>query len=266
MSNAIVDAITWDINNTTKSMRDLQTALNALQADWSERLPQFAQINSNGVVNEDSLIGLALIKGLDSSRDDITFNHFDPTTPDFMGEWQNVFGEIAMPVAAEDAGKTEQILFPAISGTYVTINTNTPNSHLIHTYTFTLTKPAVVNFYHYLIQAVSHTGANPQTISLAYRIYINGVDFFTTALRTLTQATTTGAGPSYSVYETTTLIGSLGELAAGTYIYRLSAQRSTANGTVFVTDAAPLPNVALPAVPPLGQISPAISHLEVIYL
>jgi hypothetical protein len=234
MTNAIIDALTWNPDNPAASIRALQTALMSLQDEWADKIPPLGQISRNGQVFESDW------NVFESDRADATFLHFDNETPDFRGEWANIDG-VVQPVESEIQPGKSEFVSVGITSNRVLVTSTTAT---ILTTTFTTTRPAkFFVFVPMLIDIISGTFT-------LLNLRIDTVSLYSWA----------PVGIS-TVWKPWWVVAASGEYAAGSHTIDLRA--TTAGGSTEFGAIAPLPNVT--STTPLGVITPSLAYVEVIY-
>lgn len=242
MTNPLIDALVWNPDNTSASIRALQTALMSLQTEWATKLPQLGQISRDGLVVEADWQSLILQNGLDADRADSSFLHFDNVNQEFEGQWANIYGEITQQAAVADSGKVERFSLNVITN-YRTIGTSLGS---VVSQAVVLKRSAKLNIF--LPVMVNRTaGAN----NITFTVRIGGVDQYSVVF-----APTTGTWtPLFFHWIHTTL-------SPATVSVELSAICGAAT-TCDVADIAPLPNITGAA--PNGIITPYLGYAEAIY-
>ncbi len=232
MTNAVIDALSWNPDNPAASVRALQTALMTLQEEWAALIPPLGQISRNGRVYENDW------NIFEADRADATFLHFDNETPDFRGEWGNIDGIVQPIEAIARPGASE--LFPITFARTVFAST----TGTVLTGTFTLTRPA--KLYIYLPIMIDIISGSLSSIALR----LGGVTQFTWVPFGIT-----------TVWKPWYVAHLLDEQAAGTYTIDLRA--TTVGGSTEFSPLAPLPNVTNAVT--LGVFTPTLAYVEAIY-
>lgn len=235
MTNATIDALTWNPDNPAESIRALQTALMSLQTEWAALIPPLGQISRNGLVYESDW------NVFESDREDAAFLHFDNETPNFRNEWSRIFDQLQSVNAPANSGRSK-FYSVTVSGNRVAIASTTGT---VITTTFTLSRPAKLHiFFPIMINAISGS------VTLL-NLKIDTVSLYSW----VPQGIPTGSWKYWYV------IANSGEYAVGSHTVLLEA--TTAGGTGEFAQLAPLPNVV--SGTPLGIITPSLAYVEAIY-
>lgn len=247
MTNPIIDALTWDPDNPTKSVRALQTALMTLQDEWATKVPQLGQISRNGRVTEDDWQSLILQKGLDADRADNSYLHFDNINQEFEGKWANIFGEIQPQVSEVDSGKSERFAFH-ITNNYIAVSNGTRTT--IMTISIDLARDAKL----FLFTPFMIWDGISSTTTISLEIEVNAVN-----QRTVSAP----AAHVDNVWEPWFFYWLTDTISAGTVTVELIFDSVSGIDDFVVGDIAPLPNVTGPTL--LGVVTPYLGYIEVVY-
>jgi hypothetical protein len=243
MTNPIIDALAWDVNNPAASVRALQTALMALQDEWNNKVPITAQVSRNALVTEEDW------QVYDTTRQDSSFLHFDNVSQKFAGLWENIFGSIQFSRSVIDSGLSEfhpvNILNNRVSitGAATTIILEPPSFIIPRSAKLFIYLPFLIN---------RNSGSSDITLVLE----INSVDYLT-----LVVTPTTGIWAPFTLYWLSDEYVVPPGVQVG-IILRLKATVAAANVCEFA-DIAPLPNIT--GAIPLGIITPYLGYIEAIY-
>lgn len=241
MVNPIIDAITWNPSNKAKSIRDLQQALNDLQADWASKLPQLRQITRNGVVKSEDWDSVIAQNSLDTDRLDDYFYHYNNINREFVDEWHLIFGQYRQISANDAPGRSEKILLEPIAGR---VSATSGTACRLYYQDVVITKPAKMFIF------VPFLYYNTSVSDKYIQFYIDGVKEW----EHYTRPTSPSIWCERSAFYLTE------ELSAGTYTVEFRAESS--GGTVSVISPSPPSTLATIQN---SDIEPSMAYVEVIY-
>lgn len=265
MTNPIIDAIDWDLENPTASALLLQQQLVLLQAEWDTKISRALQLKAVGPKS------LASFQDLPNHRSNEIDSYlgFDPAE-EFVGDTlRYVRGELIPTLPFAGVGHRERIYLTQTS--VLTPNAAVNTTFLYNNISVTLPRPAFVRGYHPLI--LKSSGANP--CSNLFRPQIDDAAIFSGA------PTGGGAGaerPGITFWplvmstetfvivewETPTII------AEGAHTFRMDIIAGAFfGGSLSAANVAPFFDIYTSAVEagtmPTTYVQPPLSYLEFIY-
>lgn len=264
MSNPIIDAIEWDIDNPGISALLLQRQLALLQAEWDEKIARSLDLRSVG------LKSLSSFNDLPNSREnEIDFYlGFDPSDEAIDTSLRYIRGQLTPTLPLAGSGHKERYY---LSQTSVLTPNASADTVYLYNVTVTLPRPAWVRGYHPLI--LKSSGAN--ACSNLFRPQIDGTAIYSDA------ATGGGAGndrpgilfwPLVLNTESFMIVewSSQDIVSAGSHTFRMDIIASGGlGGSVSAANVAPFFNIYTSAIEagtmPTTYVQPPLSYLEFIY-
>lgn len=260
MTNPIIDAIDWDVQNTSASARLLQSQLTALQAEWDTKLSRFLQITS---INSKSL---ASFQSLPNHRSDPidSYQGLNPATPEADYALRYVRGQLESVLPYAGIGHKERLY---LEQTAVKVPNASPLTTYLYQETVTLPRPAYVRGVHPVI--VKGSGANG--CNTVFRPLIDGSPVFPGTYDADTNVTGIGLFPLVVSTESyfAVIWSTLEPIDAGQHDIEMDLIASTPTGADSPANVAPFFNLYTSAVEagtmPTTYVQPPVSYLEFIY-
>lgn len=265
MTNPIIDAINWDVNNPGASAILLQQQLALLQAEWDTKTSRFLGLTSVGAKSDASFEDLQNNR---SNEIDI-YVGLDPSEPLVDSTLRYVRGGLVSSLPQAGVGHKERVY---LSQTSVLTPNAAVNTTFLYNVSATLPRTAFVRGFHPLI--LKSSGAN--ACSNLFRPQIDGAAIFSG-----NPAGGSAGDPRPGItfwplvmntetfviveWETPTAI------AAGAHTFRMDIIAGAFfGGALSAANVAPFFNIYTSAIEagtmPTTYVQPPLSYLEFIYI